>query len=551
MRVVVVGGVAGGMSFATRFRRLNENAEIIVLDKGPYVSFANCGLPYHIGGEIEDRDDLIVVSPETLKARFQLDIRPNHEVVAIHPDTKTVTVVNDEETFELSYDKLLLSPGAKPIVPPIPGLTESNNVFSLRNLPDMDKIVRHIDNNAPQKAVVIGAGFIGLEMGEVLKHRGLDVTIVEMAPQILAPLDTEMAQFVRDELEANGIQVLVGKGAQEFKNKGQTIILSDGDEIESDLTILSIGVMPDTAIAQEAGIETGFKGGIRIDEFFRTNVQDIYAVGDAVLVKHMITQEETLISLASPANRQGRQAADAMSGLPRKHRGSLGTSILRAFSIGAGSTGLNERQLQTLGYPYESVHITGKNHAGYFPNATAINLKLIFNPQTGAIYGAQAIGEDGVDKRIDVIATAIKGGMTVEDLPELELTYAPPFGTAKDVVNIAGYAALNIVEGYSEAIQWDEVDQYRNQGAYLLDVRDAMEVKEAGALDGFHNIPLNYLRCRLHEIPEDAEVIVACHSGQRSYSAMRVLKQAGYKAKNLDGAFKYQALMHPESVSKE
>ena len=453
MKVIIIGGVAGGMSAATRLRRLNEEAEIIIFEKGPFVSFANCGLPYYVSGEISERSQLLVQTPESLQARFNLDVRPHHEVLSIDSHAKMITVKHEDQTFTETYDHLILSPGAKPFVPPIEGIAEAKNAFSLRNVPDLDNIMTVLDGEQPKEAVVIGAGFIGLEMAENLQMRGVKVTIVEKAPHVLPPLDEEMAAFVKKELEANNVRVITSQSAVAFKDEGRTIVLEDGSELTSGLTILSVGVTPENHLAQSAKIELGLRGGILVDENYETSQKDIYAVGDAIVVKNQITGEDALISLASPANRQGRQVADVISGLKRKNKGSIGTAIVRTFNMTAASTGLSERAVRLAGLPYQVVHTSGKDHASYYPGATDITLKLIFNPETGTIYGAQGVGQKGVDKRIDILATAIKGNLTVEDLPELEFTYAPPFGSAKDPVNMLGYVALNLMEGLSESIQ--------------------------------------------------------------------------------------------------
>ncbi|WP_188204597.1 FAD-dependent oxidoreductase [Desemzia incerta] len=550
MRIVIIGGVAGGMSAATRLRRLNENAEIIVLEKGPYVSFANCGLPYYVAGEIEERSDLLVQTPEALQTRFELDVRTNSEATAINAEQKEVTVRTAEEEYTLNYDKLILSPGAKPFVPPTKGLEEAENIFTLRSVPDVDAISAFIEKEQPKKAVVIGAGFIGLEMAESLVHRGLEVTIIEKAPHVLPPLDEEMAAYVTKELTANGVKLYTGLAAESFEEKGKVVVLENGERLESDITLMSVGVKPETSLAQTASIKTGIRGGILVNEQYETSQKDIYAVGDAIVVKQQINGEDTMIALASPANRQGRQVADVISGIDRKNKGSIGTAIVRVFNLAAASTGLSERQLQQANETYESIHIQGKSHAGYYPDAKTIVLKLLFHPTTGKIYGAQAVGEDGVDKRIDILATAIKAGMTVEDLPELEFTYAPPFGSAKDPVNMAGYAALNIIEGISESVQWYELEDKQAAGHQLLDIRNAKELEMNGRLKGSINIPLDNLRDRMEELPKDQPLIVSCHSGLRSYIAERVLKQSGYQVKNLDGAFALYSTVKPEKVEK-
>lgn len=550
MRIVIIGGVAGGMSAATRLRRLNETAEIIVLEKGPYVSFANCGLPYYVAGEIDERTDLLVQTPETLQARFDLDVRPNSEAISIDSDNKEVVVKTDQETYTLGYDKLILSPGAKPFIPPAKGLEEAENIFTLRSVPDVDAIANFINIHNSKKAVVIGAGFIGLEMAESLAQRGMAVTIVEKAPHVLPPFDEEMAAYIRKELVANGVKLYTGLAAESFEEKGKIVVLENGERLESDITLMSVGVKPETTVALTAGVETGLRGGIVVDDQYETSQKDIYAVGDAIVVKQQINGEDTMIALASPANRQGRQVADVISGLKRKNKGSIGTAIVRVFKMAAASTGLNERQLQQADEAYEVIHIQGKSHAGYYPNAKTIVLKLLFHPTTGKIYGAQAIGEDGVDKRIDIIATAIKAGMTVQELPELEFTYAPPFGSAKDPVNMAGYVALNLMEGISESVQWYELEDKQAEGYLLLDVRNEGELKSNGRLKGAVNIPLDSLRDRMAELPKDQPIIVSCHSGLRSYAAERILKQNGYQAKNLDGAFALYSTVKPEKVVK-
>ena len=551
MKVLIVGGVAGGMSAATRLRRLNEKAEIVVFDKGPYVSFANCGLPYHVSGIIEDRESLLVQTPEALYNRFRIDVRPHSEVVAINVEKRTITVEGTDGTYEESYDKLILSLGAEPIIPPIKGYDEAENVFTLRNIPDLDAIMANLNTTQPKEAIVVGGGFIGLEMVENLVERGLNVTLVEKAPQILTPLDEEMAIFVENELLKNNVKIIKGESAVEFQNAGKKVILENGEVLTSDLTILSIGVKPATEIVGEAGIELGMRGGILVDDRYETSIEDIYAVGDAILVKQQITGEDALISLASPANRQGRQVADIIAGYDRLNRGSIGTSIVRVFDISAASTGLNERQVKAAGFDYAVTHTSAKHHAGYYPGAKMIELKVIFDAKTGELYGAQAVGEKGIDKRIDIIATAIKGNLTVYDLPELEFTYAPPFGSAKDPVNMAGYQGINLLEGFTDTIQWYELEDKMAQGWKLLDVRSEAEVKSGGYIEGSIIIPLNDLRDRLDEIDPAEKYIVSCHSGQRSYIAERILKQHNFNVKNLDGAFHLYKMIKPEAVKHD
>ena len=547
MKVIIVGGVAGGMSAATRLRRLMEDAEITIFEKGPFVSFANCGLPYYVSGEIANRDSLFVQTPESLRARFNLDVRPFHEVIQISPEEHTVTVRHDGQEFTESYDKLILSPGAKPFVPAIEGLAEANNAYTLRNVPDLDEIVAALDNQ-PKEAVVIGAGFIGLEMTENLTKHGLQVTIVEKAPHVLPPLDQEMAAFVQTELVKNGVRVITSQSATRFEDQGKIIVLENGQKITSDLTILSVGVEPENSLAKAAGIELGLRGGILVDEHYETSQKDIFAVGDAIVVKQEITGQDALISLASPANRQGRQVADVIAGLGRTNKGSIGTAIVRAFNMTAASTGLSERILTMNQLPYKALHVSGKDHAGYYPGATDITLKLLFDPNTGKIYGAQGVGKKGVDKRIDILATAIKGNLTVFDLPELEFTYAPPFGSAKDPVNMLGYAALNLIEGLSDNVQWYQLKDELAKGKKFLDVRTGGEFQSGRLKVDTIHIPLNELRERLDELDKNQAYIVSCHSGLRSYIAERILKQAGFTVQNLDGAYSLYKMANPEGV---
>ncbi|MBM7267762.1 FAD-dependent oxidoreductase [Streptococcus sp. 2018037] len=547
MKIVIVGGVAGGMSAATRLRRLMEDAEIIVFEKGPYVSFANCGLPYHISGEIAEHDSLLLQTPESLKKRFNLDVRPFHEVISINADKQTVTVNTPNGDIIESYDKLILSPGAKPVIPNLKGIEEAENLFTLRNVPDLDKIMTKLDQIKSGHAVVIGAGFIGLEMTENLALKGLKVTLVEQAPHVLPTFDLEMAHFVEAELTSKGVKVITGQSVTAFREKGQVVELSNGQTLSSDVTILSVGVAPDSQLAKNAGIKLGLRGGILVDQNYQTNQDNIYAVGDAIVVKQEITGQDALISLASPANRQGRQVADVIAGLARTNRGSIGTAIVKVFDLVAASTGLIERTVQSLDHEYAVVHTTGKDHASYYPGATDIVLKLIFSPIDGKIFGAQTVGQKGIDKRIDVLATAIKAGLTIEDLPELELTYAPPFGSAKDPVNMIGYAAMNIAEGISQNVQWHQLDEELANGKILLDVRNPGEVAN-GQFKEFIHIPLDQLRERLGELDTSKEYIVSCHSGLRSYIAERILKEKGFKVKNLDGAYSLYKMALPENL---
>ncbi|MFU2222278.1 FAD-dependent oxidoreductase [Streptococcus pluranimalium] len=547
MKILIIGGVAGGMSAATRLRRLMEDAEIIVFDKGPYVSFANCGLPYHVSGEIAERSSLLVQTPERLKARFNLDVRPESEVLSIDPASKSIVVKTKTETYTESYDKLILSPGAKPFVPPMTGLDQAENVFTLRSIPDLDQIMAQLEGKTAGVATVIGAGFIGLEMAENLAKKGLEVTIIEKAPHVLPPLDQEMAAFVEAELVKQGIRVITGQSAQAFEDQGKTLVLEDGRRLPSDLTILSVGVQPENSLAQSAGLELGLRGGILVNEQYQTSQEDIYAVGDAVVVKQQITGQDALIALASPANRQGRQVADMIAGLPAQNKGSIGTAIVRVFDMVGASTGLSERVARQTFDKVAVVHTSGNDHAGYYPGATTITLKLIFNPETGAIYGAQAVGQKGVDKRIDILATAIKAGLTIDDLPELEFTYAPPFGSAKDPVNMIGYAAMNLAQGLSHNVQWYDLSNELSKGKVLLDVRNPGELA-AGRFPNAMAIPLDDLRDRLGELDKSQSYVVSCHSGLRSYVAERILKQAGFEVANLDGAYALYQMVKPEDL---
>ena len=547
MKIIIVGGVAGGMSAVTRLRRLMEDAEITIFEKGPFVSFANCGLPYYVSGEIANRDSLLVQTPESLKARFNLDVRPFHEVIQISPEEHTVTVRHDGQEFTEIYDKLILSPGAKPFVPDIEGLAETKNTYTLRNVPDLDEIMAALDNH-PKEAVVIGAGFIGLEMAENLAKCGLQVTIVEKAPHVLPSLDQEIAAFVQAELVKNGIRVITSQSATRFEDQGKVIVLESGQKITSDLTVLSVGVEPENGLAKAAGIELGLRGGILVDEHYETSQKDIFAVGDAIVVKQEITGQDALISLASPANRQGRQVADVIAELNRTNKGSIGTAIVRAFDMTAASTGLSERILSINHIPYKALHVSGKDHAGYYPGATDMTLKLLFDPTSGKIYGVQGVGKKGVDKRIDILATAIKGNLTVFDLPELEFTYAPPFGSAKDPVNMLGYAALNLIEGLSDNVQWYQLEDELAKGKKFLDVRTSGEFQSGRLKVDTIHIPLNELRERLDELDKNQAYIVSCHSGLRSYIAERILKQAGFTVQNLDGAYSLYKMANPEGV---
>lgn len=540
-KIVVVGGVAGGMSFANRYRRLNIEDEIIVFDKGPYVSFANCGLPYYISGEINSRSRLLVAREVDLIKKFNLIIRSNSEVTNINPQRKIITYTKDGQTYEESYDKLVLSTGAKPIVPNIPGLDTIPH-FVLRNIPNLDAIMKFIKENNPTSALVIGGGYIGLEVAENLSRRGIKTTIVEKAPQVLTTFDPEMAAFAKETLIKNGVAVLTNN--EIVKIDSSHVLLSSGDALNVDFLIVSIGVIPDTEMAAKADLKLGIKGGIIVNEKYQTSNPNIYAVGDAIIVKNQISNEDALISLASPANRQGRQLADILSGIPVTNRGSIGTSIVRIFDKTFASTGLNERQLK--GQSYRVIHLQANDHAGYYPGATLINLKVIFNPDTEMILGAQAVGEKGVDKRIDIIATAIKGKIKVTDLQELELTYSPPYSSAKDIVNLAGYVAQNVILGLSRTYQWHDVENLKQEGVLFLDVRSEMERLSNGYIEGSMHIDISELYKRYNEIPKDRKIVAYCESGTRSYNAERILRAKGYDVYNLDGSYGIYGRMKEE-----
>ena len=538
-KVLIIGGVAGGASAAARLRRLDETAEIIMFERGEHISFANCGLPYYIGGIIPERDHLLVETAEGMSSRFNMDVRVQTEVLSIHTSRKTVSVLDrmTGRTYEESYDYIILSPGANPIAPPIPGLDEAENVFTLRSIPDTDRIMEFIETKQPHKAVVVGGGFIGLEMAENLHHRGLDVTIVEMLDQVMAPLDYEMAAFVHNHIRSKGVNLILGDGVQAFKELGGKIQLQSGKTVASEITILSIGVRPEVSLAKEAGLELGSRGGIKVNPYLQTSDPFIYAIGDAVEVQDFISQKPALIPLAGPANKQGRMAADNIAGLGRKYRGTMGTSIAKVFDLQVASVGNNEKMLKQNDMPYEVVHIHSGSHAGYYPGAHDMALKLLFHPTTGQIYGAQGVGQEGVDKRIDVLATAIFSDLTVRDLQELELAYAPPFSSAKDPVNMLGFAAANIMDGMTNHVQWYEIEEIKKEGGILLDIRSNME-RKLDPIDESIHIPLDELRTRLSELPLDKAIYVFCYIGVRGYIAERILKQNGFSAYNLDGGIR-------------
>lgn len=538
MKILIVGGVAGGATAATRLRRLSEENEVIIFEKGQYVSFANCGLPYHISGTIDKRDALLLQTPESLKERYNLDVRVFTEVLSIYTVDKKVSVKNLQtgEIYLENYDKLLLSPGAEPIKPPFEGI-DSDKIYTLRNIPDMDKIVAKTKN--AQNFVVVGGGFIGLEVAENLIEAGKSVKLVELGNQVMAPVDFDIASFVHEKAKQKGLELLLNVGVEKFNDKGETIevFLNNGTSLETDAVILAIGVKPETKLAIEAGLEIGETRGILVNEFMQTSNPDIYAVGDAIEVAHYINNKKVLIPLAWPANRQGRIVADnIVLGNQYKYTGSLGSSILKFFELSVASTGLNEKTLKRFGIPYKTAIVTRGHHAGYYPGAKNMVLKVIFD-ENGKIFGAQAVGEAGVDKRIDVIATAIKGNLTVYELPEIEITYAPPFNSAKDPVNIAGYAAENILKGDLEMVNYDEFwDFVKENDAVILDVRTSKEFS-GGAIEGAININVDDLRANLEKLDKNKMYAIYCQVGLRGYLANRIMRNNGFRAVNLNGGY--------------
>lgn len=536
-KILIVGGVAGGASAAARLRRLDENAEIVMFERGAYISFANCGLPYYIGETIKERSKLMVQTPENLKARFNIDVRINSEVIEVDTQAKKVRVNSaDQGTYEESYDYLILSPGAKPIKPPIPGI-DSEFIFTVRNIPDTDRIKSYVDQEGTRSAIVIGGGFIGIEMAESLRERGLDVSLIEAAPHILAPFDSEMVAFAEKEMTDHGVKLVLGDGVEAFheKEQGIEVSLNSGLHLSADLVILAIGVTPDTGFIKSSGIELGARGHIIVGEYMQTNCDGVYAVGDAVETTDLDGQRTT-VPLAGPANKQGRIAADNISGLNTKYKGTQGTSIIKVFGLTGASTGFNERTLQRMNIPYRTIYVHPNSHAGYYPGAKAIAMKLLFNDE-GKILGAQAFGSEGVDKRIDVIATVLRLKGTVDDLAELELAYAPPFSSAKDPVNMAGYLAQNVLSGQLDIFTVKDLETLQPEEQILLDVR-TVEEYEQGHIDGAVHIPVDELRERLNELDKDKEVYAYCGVGIRGYIAARILKQNGFKVRNLTGGYR-------------
>jgi NADPH-dependent 2,4-dienoyl-CoA reductase/sulfur reductase-like enzyme/rhodanese-related sulfurtransferase len=543
-KVVIIGGVAGGASAAARLRRLSEETEIILLERGEYISYANCGLPYHIGGAIEERDSLFVMTPEKFRAWMNVDVRTKNEAVRIDREKKEVEVFNRQsgERYIENYDYLVLSPGAEPLRPPLPGI-DSEGIFSLRTVPDTDRIYNYINEKRPQNAVVVGAGYIGMEMAENLHHRGLNVTVVELAPQVLPPIDADMAALVQQYLRTLGMKLRLGKGVKHFhalENGGIRVELAEGEMLEADIVILSIGVKPETRLAAEAGLE--INRGIVVNDKMQTNDPYIYALGDAVEVKHLVTGKPAVIPLAGPANKQGRIVANNISGREDHYKGTQGTSVLKIFEMTVATTGANERLLKAEGIDYKSITIHPNAHAGYYPGATPLSLKLLFNLE-GLILGAQAVGYSGVEKRIDVLASALRGGLTVQKLQELELAYAPPYSSAKDPVNMAGFVASNVLSGDYDIIRAEEVFAGTGKNTLILDVREVEEY-ELGKIPDSINIPLGQLRGQLDRIDRNKEVITYCSVGLRSYLALRILKNNGFNTvRNLNGGYRsYQAL---------
>ncbi|APX08678.1 CoA-disulfide reductase [Vibrio campbellii] len=558
-KIVIIGGVAGGASAAARARRLSEDAEIIMFERGPFVSFANCGLPYHIGGDIQERSKLLLQTPESFLARFNVDVRVMNEVVSINRQDKTVTIKNllDGSEYQESYDFLLLSPGAGPVVPPIPGI-DNPLTHSLRNIPDMDRIIKTIETNKVEHATVVGGGFIGLEMMEAFHQLGVKTTLVEMADQVMTPVDREMAGFAHAEIRKKGIDLRLGVAlssveyvanqsianieageddAHQHLQGKLTLSLNNGDQLDTDILIMAIGVRPETKLAQEAGLQIGSLGGIYTNEYIQTSDPSIYAVGDAVEEKDFVTGEQTLVPLAGPANRQGRMAADNMLGRQETYQGTQGTAICKIFDLAVASTGKNEKQLKRENIAYEKVYVHTASHASYYPGAETVSFKMLFDPATGKILGAQAVGKDGVDKRIDVMAVAQRAGMTVEQLQHLELTYAPPYGSAKDVINQAAFVANNIIKGDATAIHFDEIDNL-SEDQVLLDVRNPGELESVGFIEGAINIPVDQLRQRMNELPKDKEIVIYCQVGLRGNVAYRQLVNSGFKARNLLGGYR-------------
>ena len=531
MRVIIIGGVAGGMSAATRLRRLDESAEIIVLEKSGHVSYANCGLPYYVGGVIEEEKDLLLQTPVSLHARFRLDVRVSTEVLAINPSKKVVAIKNLTTglTDELDYDKLILSPGASPVVPSIPGIERG---MTLRTVEDVEKIAASVGTK-PASAVVIGGGFIGVEIAENLVHKGIPTALVEATDQVLMPLDPELASLVANEMRSHKVDLRLGSSV--VKISADSVELANGDELPAEIVILAIGVRPEIGLAKAAGLDIGTRNGIKVDEFNRTSNADIYAVGDAAEKTDALDGNATLVPLANLANRHGRVVADHICGLTVRPVKTIGTAIVKVFDLMIATTGWNEKRLKAANRPHQAIHIHPNSHAGYYPDAKQMTLKLIFDPKSGEILGAQGVGIEGVDKRIDVIATAMRGGITAPELADLELAYAPPFGSAKDAVNMLGYVAENVFSGVSKVAQWSEIDEYRDKGYELVDVRSVAECGR-GIIPGAINIPVDEIRDRFSEL-KNKNLLVNCQVGLRGHTGSMLLKELGFNAVNLDGGY--------------
>jgi len=540
IKLVIVGGVAGGATAAARARRVSEDAEIVVFERGEYISFANCGLPYYIGNVIKKRDHLLLATPEEFKQRYNIDVRIFSEVVGIDSKEKAVEINNTitGEKYWENYDKLILSPGAEPIKPPLEGI-ELENIFHLRNVPDSDRIKKIVDERNPQCAVVVGGGFIGLEMAENLTERGVKTTIVEMLDQVMPSLDYEMATLIHDHLEAKNVELELENGVKSFSKASDRILVSTqkGHEIECDLVLLSVGIRPENSLAKQADLKIGSTGGIVVDDTMKTSDPNIYAVGDAVEVRDIVTGFPTLTALAGPANKQARIAADNALGRKSIFTGTLGTSVVKVFDMVLASTGANEKFLKKHDIPYLVSYTHSGSHAGYYPGATNTSVKILFSPGTGKVLGAQIVGKKGVDKRIDVLATAIRAKMTVYDLEELELAYAPPYSSAKDPINICGFVAANILKGDMDIAHWSELDSLQNKGAMLIDLRTQFELKHVGKIENAIHIPIDELRNRLTELDKEKTYIPFCAVGFRGYLGHRILVQNGFKSKNLSGGF--------------
>lgn len=551
-KIVIVGGVAGGATAAARLRRRSENYHIVLFERGEHISFANCGLPYYIGGSIEKREKLLVQTVEGMSRRFRLDIRNLSEVLSINREEKTVRIsdLRTGKEYEEAYDVLLLSPGARPFLPAVEGIAEAKNLFSLRNIPDTDKLKTYVEQNRPQSAVIVGGGFIGLEMAENLHELGIRIHLVDVSEQIMDALDFEMAAILQEHLRTKGVELFLNNGLHRIEAEGKKVVLRDGEELYTDMIIMAAGVQPESKLAADAGLDLGNRKSIRVNKYLQTSDPSIYAVGDAIEVKDYISGQSCFVPLAWPANRQGRIVADTISGKPTVYKGTLGTAIAKVFDLTAATTGNNEKMLKRSGKAYEVVHIHPSSHAGYYPGATPLALKLLFSPENGEILGAQAVGARGADKRIDVLATAIKGGLTIYDLPELELSYAPPYSSAKDPVNMLGYVAQNMQDGTLDTFQWHEVEKLQESGAFLLDVREEVEW-QAGHIKGAVHFPLDTLRGRIHELPSSETIYLYCHAGLRGYLASRILQEHGFRVKNLDGGNKTYLVARKERKLSE